>query len=210
MRIVTYMKHMQHMKVTSKLLLLLVVMLVGFTAVGATYVAVLNAEKTARQRADQMAKFHLGIEAVGHEIGAAVVQQQNFLLDRRAPLPGFKTRLEDVERFEVTMAKARELLHRLEAEAPNDRLRQLVQPVSQGQTQFYTTTYNMIESWLTLGLDQNSGLYGDMSEAVRKLESDLDATVGERLSGIGDGEVGAEVEEVVLDAAEHRIDLRIA
>jgi methyl-accepting chemotaxis protein len=88
-----------------------------------------------------------------------------------------------VESFEVTMAKARELLHKLEAEAPNERLRQLVQPVRQGHTQFYSTTYNMIEAWLTLGLDQHSGLYGDMSEAVRQLESALEATSGERLSG---------------------------
>jgi twitching motility protein PilJ len=182
MRIVTYIKYLEHMKVTSKLLLLLVVMLVGFTAVGATYVAVLKAEKTARRQAEQMSRFHLGIEAVAHEIGAAVVQQQNFLLDRRAPLPGFKTRLDNVERFEVTMAKARELLHKLTTEAPNARLRQLVQPVRENHAQFYSTTYSMIEAWLTLGLDQNSGLYGDMGEAVQQLENALDATLGERLS----------------------------
>jgi methyl-accepting chemotaxis protein len=180
MHIVASMKNIKHLKVTSKLLLLLVVMLIGFTAVGATYVAVLNAEKAARKRADKMTQFHFGIEAAGHEIGDAVVYQQNFLLNRRAPLPGLKTRLEDVEQFEITMARVRQLLNKLEAEAPNDRLRQLVQPVSQVHTTFYTTTYDMVDAWLSLGLDQNSGLQGDMGESVRQLENTLDAILGER------------------------------
>ncbi len=153
-----------NMKVTSKLLLLLVVMLVGFAAIGATYVAVLNAEKVARTHVRNTSRFRVQIEEVNHDLQEALTRQRDFLLNKH---------LEDLERFEVLMSKARDALSDLETKAPNDQLKQLIAPLNKQLVNFHAAVYQLTETQLALGLDEDSGLQGVMRNAAQELEQAL-------------------------------------
>lgn len=157
-----------NMKVTGKLLLLLVVMLIGFAAVGVTYIVVLKAEATALTSTEQTTQFQAGIEEIKREVGDAVVRQRDFVISHR---------LEDLDRFENMISRVRGKLDELEAQAPSDQLKQLIRPVNDVLTRFHSSVYQLAEVQIATGLDQDSGLQGDMRSAVHDMESTLNKAV---------------------------------
>lgn len=72
-----------NMKMTAKLVLLLGVMLAGFTVIGSTYFNLLQAEKKTVATTQQLGRFHLEIEKIVQRLGETVTHQRDFLLNRR-------------------------------------------------------------------------------------------------------------------------------
>jgi twitching motility protein PilJ len=157
-----------NMKVTTKLLLLLVVMSIGFVATGVTYTAVLKAEDTTLASNQQTTQFQLQIKAVEYDIAEAVTDQRDFLLNRR---------LEDLDDFENRVTKVRDVLGQLETQAPSARLKQLITPVNDVLTAAHTSVFQLAETQLSVGLTQETGLQGDMRTAGNELETALNNAI---------------------------------
>jgi methyl-accepting chemotaxis protein len=157
-----------NMKVTNKLLLLLVVMSIGFVATGVTYTAVLKAEDATLASNQQTTQFQLQIKGVEYDIAEAVTDQRDFLLTRR---------LEDLDDFENRVSKVRDVLGQLEIQAPSARLKQLITPVNDVLTAFHTSVFQLAATQLSVGLTQETGLQGDMRTAGNELETALDKAI---------------------------------
>lgn len=161
------MRFLTNMKVATKLLLLLVIMAIGFGAVGVTYIEVLNTEQEVAVATQKISQYHAAIKEFEHQVAAAVTEQRDFMVSAQT---------EALERFESKMSESRKLVTKLSAEAPNEQIKQFVQEAAQILITFHSAFYQVAESQFTLGLqdtEQNSGLTGDMRNVIHDLESTL-------------------------------------
>jgi len=127
------MKIFNNVKVTKKLGLLLVVMLVGFSFIGSTYLNIIQAETKVHTTVQTLGRFHLEIENIMLLLGETVTHQRDFLLNQR---------LEDLEAFEETVETTRENLESFGKQVDNAELKQLVSYVRDSLNDYHTSVSN--------------------------------------------------------------------
>ena len=162
----------ESMKVASKLLLLLVVMLAGFAAVGATYTLLLNATETIQAEIEQGNQVERQIEDINEHALLARNHLSNFLYSKEQS---------ETEGFEASINRANKLLSQLGATSQHNQVTQQVRLTEQTLKAFHASTNEMVQTQLVIGLDENSGLHGEMRAAVHGVESTLNA-IAKKLS----------------------------
>ncbi|MFC1684066.1 methyl-accepting chemotaxis protein [Pseudomonadota bacterium] len=158
------MKFFQNLKLSQKFLLLIVVLLIGFGVIGLVYNSVLDTEKVALARAQQVNKLGGLVDKIEINVLNASGFEKDFQLSNK---------LEFLERFDNTMTTARQDVEELgtllkEGEEKN-LLTQLQTVLESYQTNFYT----LAEDTVAVGLDENSGVQGEVDDAASELEESL-------------------------------------
>lgn len=166
------MRFFANLKVAAKLALLLGVMLAGFAVIGATYMNILKAEEKTAETTQALSRFHLEIEKIVQRLGEAVMYQRDFLLNRQ---------LDDLEEFESSVADTRENLSGLDEQTNDAELKELISYVQESLDSYHSAVYQLAETRISVGLNQESGLLGDMRTVSDELETSL-VTLKDRTS----------------------------
>ncbi len=158
------MKFLANLKVTAKLSYLFVIMLAGFAIIGFTYVNILKEENKTAETTQELGRFHLEIEKIVQRLGEAVTYQRDFLINRQQ---------EDLEEFESAVSDTRENLSELGKQTRDAELKGLVTEAHDSLNGYHTAVYQLAETRILIGLDQESGLLGEMRSVALDLESAL-------------------------------------
>jgi len=158
------MKFFQNLKLSQKFLLLIVLLLIGFGVIGLVYNSVLDTEQVALTRAEQVNKLGGLVDKIEINVLNARGFEKDFQLSNK---------LEFLEQFDKTMTTARQDVETLgtflkEGEEKN-LLTQLQAVLESYQTNFYT----LAEDTVAVGLDDTSGVQGEVDDAASELEEAL-------------------------------------
>lgn len=162
---------MKFLKISTKLLLLSSVVFIGFAAVGVMDYMLINSEKRIQQQIKDSALLEEHIAQADEEVLKAETASTLFLLDKK---------LKHIEDFERSIANSRTLLKNLEKEEEGLHLQQLFQQTKQaerGIDALHTSVRTLQENVLVMGLDENTGLQGEMRDAVHELEQELNKSI---------------------------------
>jgi twitching motility protein PilJ len=158
------MKFFQNLKLSQKFLLLIIVLLIGFSVIGLVYNSVLDTEKVALTRAEQVNKLGGLVDKVEINVLNARGFEKDFQLSNK---------LEFLERFDKTMTTARQDVEELGTLLKEGEeltlLNQLQNVLESYQTNFYT----LAEDTVAVGLDDTSGAQGEVDDAASELEDSL-------------------------------------
>jgi twitching motility protein PilJ len=168
------MRFFTNMKLTMKLVLILSVILAGFIVIGITYLNIVQAERKAIATTSNFGRLHVEIENIVQLLGQTVTHQRDFLLHRR---------LEDLQAFESAVIDTREELEGLQAQASHAKLKKLISVVQDSLNAYHDAVSQLAKSRVAVGLEQGSGLLGDMHLAVQELETSVTALNDDTSSG---------------------------
>jgi methyl-accepting chemotaxis protein len=164
--------HIQSLKVTHKLSLLLAVMLLGFAMLGATELLLFKVEEEIQAETSNATAIERQIGGVNQKIAQALRYQRDFLVDKRLQL---------IESFEAAVSTSREALTTLENRKLSAQLKLKIAQVNVALTALHANTYELVETQVALGLDENSGIHGDLRRAAHQMETML-KTLTEQLT----------------------------
>ena len=171
------------MKITQKLLLTITVLLIGFVVIGLVYRQVLQIEAQARERNASTSLFAQLAQKIQIDLQGAQLEYDNFALTKD---------LESLEGFESSILSARDDLANLRerssviAETVNEETEgvtgtrgdtQLLADLTEKMDALYRVVYNTAELQIALGLDEQSGLQGELRESMHEVESILAAEI---------------------------------
>lgn len=161
------MKFFQNLKLNQKFFLLIVVLLIGFTAIGLVYNSLLTAEEETLNRAQRIGELGKVVSSINIKVLTARRFEKDFLL---------LNKLELLEKFERTMTTARQyavnLGDFLQSAEEKKLLDQLQVVLESYQTNFYTAA----EDTVAVGLDKNGGIQGEVADVGKTLEELLQPT----------------------------------
>lgn len=158
------MNMLNNVKVTTKLMLLLLVMVMGFGVIGWLYWQDAQGEAVMQARAATIRHYLHEIEEFEHEVAEAINIKSTFILSKQRA---------DLEHFETVMSDLRKTAQKFGEEAPSEEVQGAVVPVSQALENFHAAVYRLAESETALGLDAKSGLKGEMHSAAQTLEDGI-------------------------------------
>ena len=159
-------------KISHKLGALVLISLLGFAAIGAVYFRVLQLEAAAKDASARAESVVFGIDTLNSQLRTAERQANDFFNT------GEQTILDD---FKATMSKAGEqfaALQQLELDAEEQ---ELLDPLQTESAELASTFENASALQIELGLDENSGIQGQMRSVIHNLETAL-ATARENLA----------------------------
>ena len=158
------MKAFRNWTLNRKFALFLVLLVIGFGAIGLTYNAVLNAEQASNTRSNNLTQFGDVVDQLRIDVLAAGNYARDFRLSNQ---------LEDLELFDTTVKRAidetRQLDSVLNDEAGAALLARLREVLKSYQSSFYSAAENQV----AVGLDDLSGLRGEVTDAAQTLEASI-------------------------------------
>ncbi|MFW2374451.1 MAG: methyl-accepting chemotaxis protein [Gammaproteobacteria bacterium] len=158
------MSFLRNMRITHKLSMILIIVLLGFAAIGITYKYILDINTQSIQTSEQLSEFGAYIERVHVDLLDARRIEKDFAINTEIGL---------VEQFELKMTAARENLAKLEALAPTNMDQTALINIQDLFRRYHSDFYGIAESQVKLGLDETTGLQGTMRNASHDLETRL-------------------------------------
>lgn len=174
-------------KISHKLGALVLISLLGFAAIGAVYFRVLQLEAAAKDASARAESVVFGIDTLNSQLRTAERQANDFFNT------GEQTILDD---FKATMSKAGEqfaALQQLELDAEEQ---ELLDPLQTESAELASTFENASALQIELGLDENSGIQGQMRSVIHNLETAL-ATAQENLANANFSDAQQQTVEVL-------------
>lgn len=155
------MNWLNNLKVRSKLLLVLGVLLVGFTITGLVY-----------YQANQIDKQATALEQKTNEFGYLTLKVSELILQGRRAEKDFLLRsdLKYVKSHDDTMEQVFATIDRMEQIAATDEERQILPKVRELSAAYQSTLKQMIDTKVVLGLDEKVGLQGAFRKQVHDVE----------------------------------------
>ncbi|MFO1351932.1 MAG: hypothetical protein U1F68_15165 [Gammaproteobacteria bacterium] len=153
-----------NLKVNTKLLLILVLALIGFAAIGVTYFTVLKIQKNALDNANNFAEISNHIKDLDIELGDMLIVTKNFRINKDPKA------LEEFDQHHTTMDN---LLGKISAASTNSEILNDVPPISEALNNYHAAVYQSAESQITVGVNDSAGLSGEARAAAQVLETKL-------------------------------------
>ena len=155
------MNWLNNLKVRSKLLLVLGVLLVGFTITGLVYYQV-----------DQIDKQATVLEQKTNEFGYLTLKVSELILQGRRAEKDFLLRadLKYVKRHDGTMEQVFTTIDRMDQIAATEEERQILLKVRELSAAYQSTFKQMADTKVVLGLNENAGLQGAFRNQVHDVE----------------------------------------
>ena len=159
----------RNLKIAHQFLIVFGILIIGFLAVGLAYKQVLDVEEASATRIQEINQFGDLVSRVSGDAAAMTADQTSFLLNND---------LQDVERFGEQLAQAQQKVDALEQTAPDDQVRGLVSQVRDGLVSNEEAFDSLVDTLVLVGLNDNSGLHGEIVAAARAVEASVRATTG--------------------------------
>lgn len=154
----------RNLKVVHKLFLVGGVMVVGFGGLGATYLQLRHVQAGAEARAAIFRDFSQATASTQAYTLAADSILKDFFLEHNPQLVG---------QFNAAINDANNTTSTLEKLAQNDRQQQLIYQLRDILSAYQRTAKSAIDALVRLGLDENSGLYGELRVFARSWEDGM-------------------------------------
>ncbi len=150
------------LKIVHKLALVLGILLIGFLFLTFAYYVVVAEEQAAWKKAEQTNEFVRFASRVESGMLQARRREKDFLLRDDAKY------LDQHAGIVADIKKDIAILHEL---APGDKERRLISDIQKNIQAYDETFIEMAESKRALGLDESSGLHGEMRQSVHAIEA---------------------------------------
>ena len=174
-------------KISHKLGALVLISLLGFAAIGAVYFRVLQLEAAAKDASARAESVVFGIDALNSQLRTAERQANDFFNTSE------QTILDD---FKATMSKAGEQFAALQQLGLDAEEQELLSPLQTESAELASTFENASALQIELGLDENSGIQGQMRSVIHNLETAL-ATARENLANANFSDAQQQTVEVL-------------
>ena len=158
------MEYFENLTIKQKLILPSAAIVVGFFVILFTYQHGETLREESGKKAAQVEAFTQGVNVMTQHLLRLEGEEKDFLLDSN---PKF------VSTYAAEQEEARMLTARLESTAPDAGVLKKVQESKTVLSQYEESVGHVIASKLRLGLDENSGLRGEMRKTVHEVESAL-------------------------------------
>ncbi len=158
------MRFLHNMRITHKLSAILVIVLLGFAAIGLSYNYLLTVNKNATDSTARLASFGTHVERVEIDLLEARRIEKDFAISKR---------LELVDQFELKMTDARQNLATLTDLAPENMEQTSLVNVQDLFRRYHSGFYGFAESQMAIGLDDSMGLLGELQSTAGALEKSI-------------------------------------
>ena len=150
----------RHLKITHQFLILFGVLLIGFVAIGFAYQQVLNVERASASLLQQTNAFGDLVNQVSNDISAMNAEEKEFLLTHTQ---------QHADNFDTLLTPVHRKINTLEETVPEERALGLVTQLREALIGYQQAFNTLVETQLQLGVDETSGLYGQMQARVSVL-----------------------------------------
>jgi twitching motility protein PilJ len=155
---------LRHVKITHQFLILFGVLIIGFVAIGLAYRQVLDVEAVSASLLQQTNAFGDLVNQVSNDISAMNSEEKEYLLSHDP---------QHAENFDTLLKPVHHKINTLEETVPEERALGLVVQLREALIGYQQAFNTMVETQVRLGLNETSGLYGQMQKAVSALEQTL-------------------------------------
>ena len=153
-------------KITHKLTLVVIILVLGFAAVGFTYKRLLDVQDDAAVETARLGDFNIVVEQVQVNLLSARRFEKDFFLDKE---------LRSLERFDAAIAHTKENISKLISLSPDARTKGLVGQVAGVVDQYHISVYAVADTQIAIGLDADSGELGDLRAVDQILDNIIKA-----------------------------------
>ena len=158
------MKLFRNLKITYKLAVILGIVLLAFVVTAFGYKTLLDVNDKAAHKQERLAKFELLIGDVHVGLFQGRAHEKEFFLNKN---------LTSIDAFEARMTRARESLAALSDVAPEGMDPSEIKNLQERFRAYHGAFYLAAEAQMRLGIDENSGSYGQVRTAIQSLENAL-------------------------------------
>ena len=156
-----------NIKITQKLVTLLIGLLVGFMVIGFSYYQVLEAENEAIRVSEKMVEFENGIHEVQVDLLNARRSESEFYLKKYPILLG---------KFDTRIIVANQNLKALTSLVKDERELGIITELGDAFEVYRSRFIKAAEAQVEIGLDENTGLTVDLLAAARSIEEKVAKT----------------------------------
>ena len=169
------MRFLLNMRITHKLSAILVIVLLGFAAIGFAYNYLIEANEREFESTSKLVQFGTYVERVEIDLLEARRIEKDFAISKNIEL---------VDQFEQKMTDAREDLAALVTLAPKNMNQVALTNMQDLFRRYHSGFYGFAESQMYIGLNENKGLQGQMRTVAHELEKTVNvlSDVGIRTS----------------------------
>jgi twitching motility protein PilJ len=154
----------RHLKITHQFLILFGVLIIGFFAIGLAYRQVLEVERVSASLLQQTNSFGDLVNQVSNDISAMNAEEKEFLLTHKQ---------QHADNFDTLLSPMHRKINTLEETVPEERALGLVTQLREALIGYQQAFHTLTETQAQLGLDETSGLYGQMHAAANALTQTL-------------------------------------
>ena len=154
----------RNLKITHQFLILFVLLVGGFIAIGLTYVRVLDVEEASASHIRSVNELGAVVNRIVSDISALDAEQKDFL---------FTKDLQHAEQFETLIGQAYKEIDNLEQIVLEQRTLGLTTQLREELTAYDDSFDALLNGEVLLGLDENRGLQGEMHAAAHVVEESL-------------------------------------
>ena len=154
----------RNLKITHQFVTLFGILILGFVAVGVAYKQVLDVERSSTSRIQRANKFGDLVNRVSGDLSAMSSEEQAFLLTNE---------LQHTKRFKDLLGKVQQEIDTLEKTIPDPKALGLVSQMQDGLAVYDDAFNRLVNTRVLLGLNENSGLHGELRNAIHEVESTL-------------------------------------
>jgi len=154
----------RNLKITHQFLILFGILVGGFVAIGLAYKQVLDVEQENTSRIQRANTFGEIVSRIAGGASAMDAEEKNFLLTRD---------LQHAETFEDLIGRAQQEIDALERVLPEQKVLGLIAQLREGLVGYDDAFDALVNTRVLLGLDEKSGLQGEMRAAAHEVEETL-------------------------------------
>jgi methyl-accepting chemotaxis protein len=159
------MRFIKNVKIKHKLHGVIVILMVGFAGIGVAYEFAQNAEEQAVRKEKEINQYGRLIDQVKLGLLRARSNEKDFLL---------RNQDQYLDRRQANLTDVYQSLHRLEQMTTSVEEHSLIDKIESLTHTYEEEFKKMAQAKVTLGLDENSGLLGELRKTVHALEPVLD------------------------------------
>ncbi|MGD8589902.1 MAG: methyl-accepting chemotaxis protein, partial [Chromatiales bacterium] len=154
----------RHLKITHQFLILFGVLVIGFAVIGLAYRQVLEVEGVSASLLQRTNAFGDLVNQVSNDISAMNAEEKEFLLTHEREHAG---------NFDTLLTPVYQKIKTLQETIPEERALGLVTQLREALIGYQRAFDTLAETQVQLGLDEASGLYGQMQSAASALTQTL-------------------------------------
>lgn len=155
------MNFLNKMRITHKLVAILIIVLFGFALIGLAYNYLLGVNKDATESTEKLTSLGSYVDKVEIDLLEARRIEKDFAINRKMEL---------VDQFELKMTDARKNLAIITGLAPEGMNRTTLESVQDLFRNYHSSFYGVAEALVALGLTEEEGIQGQMRKTAHNLE----------------------------------------
>lgn len=154
----------QNLSLKYKFASFMAILLVGFLFIGLAYNAVLNVQKNANESVQKLEQFGALVDSIETDVLNARGHEKSFLLNKK---------LEFLEKYDIALTSARKNAASIEPYLNDQKSKELLISLNNVLESYQNNFYTTAEDQVAIGLDNESGLQGELNESALNLDESV-------------------------------------